>query len=708
MVAWDSHNASPPSLLWPPAGKWFARTQFPAGTRSVVAPNGVTVVIVELRGWLRFVSPTGGGDPDWHYDLELDLDWLESLGIAEEVFCLPGDVIRAFEPGAVGNSSGAAAEVEARSSDRAKYCEPFVHIELDGIPRADERGNPSLPSTWTKTVDVMQNDKVVTVTWPYDPLHPRPEDPPLAEGQYVRVLGSLVTDAPHMSQDQIVTNHVRYYGYANAAHYFGLERATLGEMNVIKWMWGDGRGELDPTHPACWNEIHSPDFFEVLLPAKTRTETARVVAVVAQNGLFSGDVEEIVAEIRPPPRPSRWHVLSYRKRIGQHTRPSTVLADVVEPFADRVRIRAQVKGASGLASHGKFHAVYRVGWRGIAPALHAAVSSNGKTLLSAADAEGRTMVRTTPAAKPLAADPWLEIPSGLVQPGGYVSAVSRAPDYFDAFVVGNDGAIYTAATQGAAWAGWWEVLPGAQAPPGKPIAAVSRSLDHLDIFCADVSGRVISAAWEPGFTQWHGWWWIRNGVAAPGAAVTGVSRRPNYLDIFVVGLDGRVATAAWDPGPLGWQGWWPVGNAVVPVGAPVTCISRDLDKLDLFVADVQGRVLTASWEPGSAGWRAWTHVSGGYTAPGGAVGAACRRKGYLDIFVIGWDGLAYTTGLDPRTRSWKAWQLLSGPRARFGTPITAASPVRDSLLVVTSGLDGHLIANARRPKTGWKGWRTIS
>ncbi len=645
-------------------------------------------------------------EPDWHYDLELDLDWLDSRGVAVEVFCLPGDVVRLFEPGAVADLSGAQAEVQSRSSDRPKYCEPIVHIELDGIPRADERGNPSLPSTWTFTNECTKEDGSV-VTWPFDPQHPRPGDPPLAVGQYVRVVGSLVTDAPHMSQDQIVTNHVRYYGYANAAARFGLGRATLGESNFIKWMWGDNQGELDPTHPACWNEIHSPDFFEVL-PDKPRTETVRVVAVVAQNGLVSGDVEGIGAEIRPPPRPSRWHVLSHRKRIGQHTRPSTVLVDAVTPLADRVIIQAQVKGQSGLGSAGKFHAVYRVGWRGIAPALHAASSANGKTLLSAADAEGRTMVRTTSAAKPLAANAWLEIPSGLVQPGGDISAVSRAPDYFDAFVVGNNSSIYTAATQGAAWVGWWEALPGAHAPPGKPIAAVSRSLNHLDIFCADLSGHVISAAWEPGFTQWHGWWWIRSGVTAPGGAVTGVSRRSDYLDIFVVGTDGRVFTAAWDPGPLGWKGWWPIGNAIAPVGAPVTCISRDLDKLDLFVADLQGRVLAASWEPGSTGWQGWTHVSGGYTAPGATIAAACRRKGYLDVFVVGTDGLVYTTALDPTTRIWKAWTLLPGPQARFGTPITAASPATDSLLVVTSRLDGHLVANARQPKTKWKGWSTIS
>jgi hypothetical protein len=555
---------------------------------------------------------------------------------------------------------------------------------------------------------VKQDDADVTVTWPYEPRHPRPQDPELAEGQYVRVVGSFVTDAPHMTQDQIVTNHVRYYGYANAAHWFGLERATLGETNIIKWMWGDSStDEYDPAHPACWNEIHSPDYFEVL-PTRPRTEIARVVAVVAQNGLFSGDAEELVAEIRPPPKPSNWHVLSHRKRVSQYTRPSTVLADVVEPFPDHVRIHAQVKGQSGLASHGKFHAIYRVSWRGIAPALHTAVSADGKTLLSAADAEGRTMVRQTPAAKPLQPHRWLEIPSGLVQPGGHVSTVSRAPAFFDGFVVGNDGNIYTAATQGTSWAGWWQVLAGAQAPPGKPIAAVSRSRDHLDIFCADISGHVLSAAWEPGFTGWHGWWWIRNGVTAPGGAVTGVSRRADYLDIFVVGTDGRVFTAAWDPGPLGWQGWWPVGTVTAPVGAPVTCMSRDLDKLDLFVADGQGRVLTASWQPGSAGWQGWTHVSGGYTTPGGTIAAACRLPGYLDIFIVGADGLIYTTVFDPKTPSWKPWQLLPGPQARPGTPIAAASPGSGSLLVATSRTDGHLVANARGAKTKWRGWSVIS
>jgi hypothetical protein len=52
-VTWPSHNANPPSLLWPAAGKWFARAEFPAATTITTAADGAMVVIVELRGWLR-------------------------------------------------------------------------------------------------------------------------------------------------------------------------------------------------------------------------------------------------------------------------------------------------------------------------------------------------------------------------------------------------------------------------------------------------------------------------------------------------------------------------------------------------------------------------------------------------------------------------------------------------------------------------------
>ena len=51
----------------------------------------------------------------------------------------------------------------------------------------------------------------------------------------------------------------------------------------------------------------------------------------------------------------------------------------------------------------------------------------------------------------------------MSQPGaggiGPVAAVSRSPDKLDAFAVGNDGVVYTAAWQpgDTAWRGWWPI-----------------------------------------------------------------------------------------------------------------------------------------------------------------------------------------------------------------------------------------------------------
>ncbi len=697
MVTWSSLNANPPSLLYPPDGqKWQVRSGI-AGATAVTAPNGKSVTIVEFRGWLVSVDGICNGvDPDWHYDLELDPSWLDSLGVSLESLLLPGDAINEEA------MSQAQTEILSRTSARGKYGEPIVHIELDAWRRVgDERGDPPLPNTWTFTNDCNSGQAV----WPFDPLNPKAGNPPLAPGQYVRVVGSLVTDAPHMSQDWIATNSVLRFGYAATVTSLGKERADLGQANAIKQMWG-GLNEFDGSHPARWNEVHSPDYIEVL-PPKDRTETVRCVALVAQNGLFSGDTEALTAQIRPPGRPTRWHVLSSRKRIGPATVSSTVQIDQTTPFNDRLQIHVQVQGQSGLGSAGKFHAVYRVGWRGIAPALHGAASLNGATILGAVDADGKIMARPGAGNPPFWPSAWFELQNGRAQPGGHVTAVSRAPVCFDAFVVGTDSHVYTAATQGAGWGGWWQIA-GVTVPQGGRVEAVSRSLNKLDIFCADAAGHIMSAAWEPGFTQWHGWWWIRSGVTAPGGAVTAVSRRADYLDIFVVGTDGMVYTAAWDPGPLGWQGWWRVGNDSAPIGAPVTCVSRSLDKLDLFLADGQGRIMTSSWQPGAAQWQIWAQVQGGRTLPGATVAAACRRPDFLDIFVVGTDGQVYTAAWNPGSSGWRGWWALPGLQVQPGSPIAALSPANDVLLVVTSSSAGYLAANAWQPATGWQGWSTIS
>jgi len=484
-LRWSSPNATPPSLLWPADGvKWCVRSGL-AGTQAAAGANGKPVAIVELRGWLTMVEGEchveGEEELDWRYDLELDAEWLDAIGLAVEALVLPGEVIRVET-----EHKGAAsvqAEVVSRSSDRAKYCEPIVHIELDGWPRKDQRGNPGLPPTWTTTNDCVKQG--IVVRWPFDPRNPKRGDPPLQPGQYVRVVGSLVTDFPHATSAPIVANEILRLGRTAVLELvlkglLPVDQFVGGETTAVKWLWSPNLSGDDPGNPARWNEIHSPDHIEVL-PAKERQETVRCLAVVAQNGLTAGDVEELSAVIPAPARPTRWHVLRHRKRVCPSTIASTVLLDQTTPSSDRVAVRARVQGQAGMGASGKFFALYRVGWRGSAPALHGAVSANGSLLLGAVDADGKTVIREG------LGSPWEELRSGRAQPAGHQTVVSRAPACFDTFVVGTDGRVYTAATQGAGWGGWWPIA-GVTLPQGAQVDPVSRSSNVLDIFCADTAG----------------------------------------------------------------------------------------------------------------------------------------------------------------------------------------------------------------------------
>ena len=705
MVDWDSHNTSPPSLLFPPDGnKWFVRTEFP-GLHIVVAPNGRTVCIAELRGWLRHVDTACNPiDPDWHYTIELDPAWIDGLGISLETLLRPGDVISNLADG----GPALAWEIKQRTSGRALYLQPMIHIEVDGWQRTDtDRGNPALPASWTFKNEC--NSKIGTAVWPFDPRNPKAGDPPLAVGQYVRVVGSLVTDEPHLSQNWFATNTVLQYGqagYDEIKQWFGQDAADTAQSNAIKVMWG-GTTESDPNHPARWNEIHSPDYIAVL-PSPDQMETVRCIAVVAKNGLTSGDTEGITVEIQVPPgRPTRWHAVGYGRLLGPSTILSTVKAEQVTAISNGIRVYAEVQGEGGLGNHGKYFGIFRVGWRGIGPRLRAAVSSNGTTVVTAVDADGKTVVRSGSAAPPYWPSAWLQVQSGLAKAGSAIGIVSRAPSCFDAFVVAPSGAVCTAATQGAAWGGWW-TIPGVTAVPGGPISAVSRSLNKLDVFLADNQGRVVSAAWDPSLTKWAGWWQIRNGITAPGGEVTGVSRSTDLLDIFTVGTDGQVATAAWAPGSSGWQGWWGIPGIHTTPGCPVTCVSRASNTLDIFVTDPQGRVMWNRWEPGFPQWQGWSQVQVGVTSPGAAIAAVSRRPGFLDIFSVGMSGAVYTAAWTPGV-GWQGWWVIPGILCVPGTPLVALSPAQDVLLVMTSAISGNLVAASWTPTSGgWSPWSQVS
>ncbi len=703
MPNWDSLNPNPPSLLFPPdSSKWWMRRNIP-GTRIETAPNGSQVCIAEVRGWLRWIDPgCTRKDPDWHYQFEVDTTWLASLGISLEGFFLPGDPIANQDR----VSAAVNAEVSSRSSARAIWGEPIIHVEVDGWQRHDtDRGQPTQPSTWTFTNTCTIEATNATAVWPYDPQHPNPSDPALAPGQYLRVVGSLCTDEPHMSYASNVSTYLMNFGYAATVGMYGQQAADDAQLSVIKQLWSGSKGETAEDNPARYNEIHSPDFFQ-LVTAPVRTEIVRALAIVAKSDVFSGETEELSAEIQALPRSTRWQVLGCEKHVGPATLSSTVQVDDMTILSNSVRVHVKVQAQGGLGANGKCFALYRVAWRTLAPRLSAAVSTNASTALVATDTDGKVVVRSGSAVAPYWPSAWSSVALGDGAQGGGAAVASRNAGYFDAFIVGKDSVVHTAATSGAAWSGWW-TIPGIRGIPGSSITAISRSKDKLDVFVADAAGKVMSAAWEPSFTGWHGWWQVINGATAPGGSVTAVSRRTDFLDIFTVGTDGHVYTAAWSPTAASWGGWWPIPGITVPAGAPIACVSRSTDKIDLFVADAQGRLMTSAWSPTTGVWAAWTQVLGGMTAPGAPIAAVSRRTDYLDVFHIGNDGQVYSAALSAGT--WGGWWPIPGIKCQFATPIVALSPQQDLLIVVTTTQDGNMVSTSWKPGMAtWSAWSSIS
>ena len=103
---------------------------------------------------------------------------------------------------------------------------------------------------------------------------------------------------------------------------------------------------------------------------------------------------------------------------------------------------------------------------------------------------------------------WWQIRGGRAQPGAAIHAVSRSANKLDVFVTGTDGFIYTAAWEPAftdGWHGWWR-LNGGRATLGGPVTAVLRATNKLDVFVVGTDSRIYTAAWRPDSGGWQGWW----------------------------------------------------------------------------------------------------------------------------------------------------------------------------------------------------------
>ncbi len=330
---WPSASSVAPSWLWDagwdasPCGLFgdgaSKHCNLPISGTQTMYWNGMGASLVELRGWIYPGGPNG--DPDYEYDFELDPEWAASaLGLS--------DLNPILKVGNILNMQKPPSENEGTYS-RA-VATPLVHVELSGW-KISGHPNDLPPPDW-QTYGINGD-----VLWAFKPDQFYP-------GQYVRMIGSLITDEPHCTGDGDLKDAVR------------------------KWARSGCSTNFDSHNPARWAEMHSPDLIQPIAePANARDVTVKAVADVAENGLFSGETNTIDADIWPPAYQLVNGVCPYGitvdERVGGETNYGTITdgnatlsGARIDRYADHVHVHVTVHGQGGYGAPGKFKAIYKV------------------------------------------------------------------------------------------------------------------------------------------------------------------------------------------------------------------------------------------------------------------------------------------------------------------------------------------------------------
>jgi hypothetical protein len=369
-----SSSVERPSYVYPPDGKKWLPLRIP-GSHAAKGVNGASAQIVELRGWLTFVgdrcysenpasvsaAKLNPREPDWHYNLELDPAWLDHLGVHDpNTIVRPGNVInsaaRLAEPGdALGHETGPL----ATASSWGLVARPIVHVEVASWDPSRHKGETA-PTGWRV---LTLPDCPAGVRWPYDPRNPIRGQAALVAGQYVRMVGSLVTDDPHV---RITEEEADYASSNRAVHGIlgGDDPTTL----AVRLFWEQERSENSPRNGSRWSELHPPDTVDVLSTAPSRdAQILRSVAVATPPDLPAGATYTLNVTL-PVPRPSAPsatpHVVEI---IGPDTRPRTLRGTTSPPPVNRVTVTPDgVQLHITVARHGRpgtpsaFQATYRI------------------------------------------------------------------------------------------------------------------------------------------------------------------------------------------------------------------------------------------------------------------------------------------------------------------------------------------------------------
>lgn len=312
-----------------------------------------------------------------------------------------------------------------------------------------------------------------------------------------------------------------------------------------------------------------------------------------------------------------------------------------------------------------------------------------------------------------------------------VTAVSRAGGLIDIFAVESDGAVYTAEWNGSSSAPSWSDWSAIDNPSTysfktkSTVTTISRDVNHLDLFVVGNDGAVYTASLFgfPSAPVWSLWAKISaTALADPESVVAAVARDPQHMNVFVIAKTGQVMTSQWDgtvanPVWSPWAGINAFSNFSSP--APLALAARDAQHLTLAGVAKNGLMYAAAWDGtvASPAWSAFNIVGNPATDffnPSIEVALVARDALHLDLFLIGLNGGVYTNTWDGTKSSpeWGGWALigiLPSDSFPLGAPVTAAARNSSVIEAFAVGKNGG-IYNAQRDfsgSAGWSSWQPV-
>lgn len=333
-----STSATPGSIIFPKDANHWPINDLP-NTTSVISQQS-EVQLIELRGWLKCINVpdhdfcgccgTESGDgTDYHLQLALDMDWVQSQGWDIHKLLRVGNIVVHCQP-----------EATTSTSPTNMVSLPLIHCELNSWGWISKYpptfSNTHKPIGWDIKSTGNGGNLQATI-WPFDPgIDASGTNISAPDGDYVKIWGSIVTDDPHEGDD-------------------------FWAGSAIDW---DNRSKefKDPSHNARWTELHTIDKI-VFVDNRIPRVTTRGVALCAGISIPPNS-KDIQFDLRPEePRPNNY-ILRWDTSRGPE---SNFHSDAnngswITVFDDHIHVYAKVWGGGWGGKPGRLKIIYTVWW----------------------------------------------------------------------------------------------------------------------------------------------------------------------------------------------------------------------------------------------------------------------------------------------------------------------------------------------------------